>query len=216
VIGDNRVVTAAHVVEGASIVVVATASGQRINSRPLAESVDLDTAVLKVQGLDRAPLRLSDGRAHVGDEVFAIGNPVNMNFSVSRGIISSIRGHADSTFLQTDAAINPGNSGGPLMNPKGQVVGMVTSKVSEAEGLGLALSAGDIADFLRRRPRAPRATEASRTDQSHTSDETFGTAPWRFITLLIPIGILYVLFRNRPKRLRVRLHGANTNSRKGR
>lgn len=84
-----------------------------------------------------------------GDEVFAIGNPLGLERSVSQGIISTRnRNFAGMTFLQTTANINPGNSGGPLFNLKGEVVGVINMKLLYSEGLGFAIPVAYLKHFL--------------------------------------------------------------------
>jgi serine protease Do len=85
----------------------------------------------------------------VGDVIFAIGNPLGLERSVTQGIVSSIlrtMGHL--RFIQTDASINPGNSGGPLFNSRGEVVGVVCAGYSFFDGLAFGIPAADLIDFL--------------------------------------------------------------------
>ena len=88
----------------------------------------------------------------VGDLVFAIGNPLGLERSVTQGIVSSTTrtmGHL--RFIQTDASINPGNSGGPLFNSRGEVVGVVCAGYSFFDGLAFGIPASDLVEFLRNR-----------------------------------------------------------------
>ena len=89
---------------------------------------------------------------HAGDGVFAVGNPLGLERSVSQGIISTKnRNFEGLIFLQTDAAINPGNSGGPLFNLKGEVIGVTNMKATQGDNLGFAIPINYVKDFLRNR-----------------------------------------------------------------
>lgn len=106
-----------------------------------------DIALLKIPG-NYSPLKLGDSeKVEVGEEVIAIGNPLGLQFSASKGIVSAINrigpnGYA--AYIQTDAALNPGNSGGPLINKKGLVIGINNFKAGSAESLGFALESNYI------------------------------------------------------------------------
>jgi len=89
---------------------------------------------------------------NVGDGVFAVGNPLGLERSVSQGIVSTRnRNFEGLVYLQTDAAINPGNSGGPLFNLRGEVIGVVNMKSTQGENLGFAIPINYVKDFLRTR-----------------------------------------------------------------
>jgi serine protease Do len=89
---------------------------------------------------------------NAGDGVFAVGNPLGLERSVSQGIVSTrTRNIEGLVYLQTDAAINPGNSGGPLFNLRGEVVGVTSLKASRGENLGFAIPVTYVKDFLRNR-----------------------------------------------------------------
>lgn len=89
---------------------------------------------------------------NAGDGVFAVGNPLGLERSVSQGIISTRnRNFEGLVYLQTDAAINPGNSGGPLFNLKGEVIGVTNMKSSQGDNLGFAIPINYVKDFLRNR-----------------------------------------------------------------
>ena len=89
---------------------------------------------------------------NAGDGVFAVGNPLGLERSVSQGIVSTRNRNIEGLiYLQTDAAINPGNSGGPLFNLKGEVVGVTSLKASRGENLGFAIPIHYVKDFLRNR-----------------------------------------------------------------
>lgn len=140
---DNHILTAAHVVDGASQIAVKTNDGQLREAELLFSEQSADIALLKlkqtVSGLEHAKLGNSDQLA-IGQRVFAIGSPYGLENSFSSGIISGFRdfnqiydGTVQVEFIQTDAAINSGNSGGPLFNSKGEVIG-IASKILSVSG----------------------------------------------------------------------------------
>ncbi len=145
---DGLVITNNHVVEGADEVTVELADGREFRAVEIKTDPDSDLAVVKLadaRGLPVAKLGDSD-KLEIGDWVIAIGNPFELETTVSAGIISgkgrelgSIR---RAQFLQTDAAINPGNSGGPLVNLSGEVIGINTAIASNNggyQGIGFAI-----------------------------------------------------------------------------
>jgi serine protease Do len=147
---NGIVVTNAHVVAGASRIVVTTLDARELQASVLGSDSDADLAVLKVsgKGLPAVPLGSSTDLM-IGETVIAIGNPFGLSHSVTSGVLSA-RGRTVPSeagarlftdFLQTDASINPGNSGGPLVNIEGQVIGINTAIVSGANGIGFAIPA---------------------------------------------------------------------------
>jgi len=160
--GNGIVVTNAHVIEGASRIVVTTRDGVELDADVLGSDRDSDLAVLKVagDGLPAVGLGTSSDLL-IGETMVAIGNPFGLTHTVSAGILSALgrtvpseRGERLFTdFLQTDASINPGNSGGPLVNLAGKVIGINTAIISGAEGIGFAIPADRVrrvvADLLR-------------------------------------------------------------------
>ena len=152
--GNYYVLTNRHVIRDAApaAIHVDLADGRRIHPQKILEDADADVAVLAVSAPDlvAAPLGDSD-RMEVGDFVLAIGSPFGLRHSVTFGIISA-KGRRDlrlggatirfQDFLQTDAAINPGNSGGPLVNLRGEIIGINNSIASDSgrnEGIGFAI-----------------------------------------------------------------------------
>jgi len=152
VIVDSKgyILTNSHVVSDgqAADVKVLFNDGSTTQGKVLWNDAKLDLAIVKVDktGLTAAELGDSD-KVRVGDIAIAIGNPLGLEFqkSVTQGIISgldrSIQTEKETMtgLMQTDASINPGNSGGPLLNEKGQVVGINSAKVSSAEGIGFSI-----------------------------------------------------------------------------
>jgi len=147
---NGIIMTNAHVVKNADQVKVTLKDGRIFTGEVKGYDELTDLAVVKIepdqQGLPVAPLGDSD-LVQVGDWAIAVGNPVGLNNTVTLGIISTIdRSSAQAgapdkrlDFLQTDAAINPGNSGGPLLNSKGEVIGINTAIRPDAMGIGFAI-----------------------------------------------------------------------------
>jgi S1-C subfamily serine protease len=142
---DGVIITNAHVVGGARTVEVRTADGRTFSGTVLGRDETVDTAVVRITGtnLPAAPLGDSD-RLEVGQIAVAIGNPLGLDRTVTRGVVSAVnrdpRGiglHAG--LIQTDAAINPGNSGGPLLDSSGRVIGINTAILAGTTGLGFAI-----------------------------------------------------------------------------
>ena len=153
--GKGNIVTAAHVVDGASSVSVTFADGTTRKATVSGKDDATDVAVLKVDasGLTLHPLALaSSASLNVGDGVAAIGDPFGYARSISTGIVSGVdrtikapNGFTVAHAVQTDAALNPGNSGGPLLNASGEVVGIVDqiatggSGADQSSGVGFAV-----------------------------------------------------------------------------
>jgi S1-C subfamily serine protease len=147
---DGIILTNAHVVSGADRVTVTLKDGREFAGVVKGSDEVTDLAVIKIENpkgdLPIAPLGNS-AQVQVGDWAIAVGNPVGLNNTVTLGIISTLTrssaqvGIPDKKidFLQTDAAINPGNSGGPLLNERGEVIGINTAIRPDANGIGFAI-----------------------------------------------------------------------------
>ncbi|MDW8080041.1 MAG: trypsin-like peptidase domain-containing protein [Thermoguttaceae bacterium] len=154
-IGDKLyVLTNRHVVAKASAasIKIRLVDGRVLRPQAVWSDRDTDIALLAIPAADLEPAELGDSdQVNIGDFVLAVGSPFGLRHTVTFGIISAVRrrglqlGHAGlrvQNFLQTDAAINPGNSGGPLVNLKGQVIGINTAIASNSggnEGIGFAI-----------------------------------------------------------------------------
>ena len=142
---DGHLLTNAHVVDGAASLSVTLDSGARTPARVLGMDTVTDLALLRIETPSPLPAaRFGDSSAlHVGDEVVAIGNPMGLEQTMTRGIVSGLNrilpGLAEQPMIQTDAPINPGNSGGPLVDRCGAVVGINTFISEEANSIGFAL-----------------------------------------------------------------------------
>ncbi len=169
VIFDPRgyVLTNDHVIAGAQEIQVVLGDGRQFTGRVVGRSPANDIAVVKIDGQDLPVARLGDSdQLRVGQWVVAIGNALGLEGgpTVTAGVVSALnRTIADApgtTFgplIQTDAAINPGNSGGPLVNLRGEVVGINTAKIQTAEGIGFAIPINKakeiVQQLLEARPR---------------------------------------------------------------
>ena len=136
---DGVILTNAHVVGQLAQVQIGLANGQTLQGRVLGRDPSIDIAVVDVEGADlpAAPLGNSDA-LEVGQTAIAIGNPLALERTVTRGIVSALNRTASEfnldELIQTDAAINPGNSGGPLLDSRGRVVGINTAVLRGAGG----------------------------------------------------------------------------------
>lgn len=153
--GDGSVLTAHHIVEGSGEIQVGYADGTRTPAFLANADPDRDIAVLvpaTPPGLIVPATMGSAAALRVGDEVYAVGNPLGLVASMSAGVVSALDRNATPSgraepiqgLIQFDAAVNPGNSGGPLLNRGGQVVGIVTGLVNPTEqdvfiGMGFAV-----------------------------------------------------------------------------
>ncbi|MEH7106743.1 S1C family serine protease [Bacillus sp. JJ1764] len=152
------IVTNNHVIEGATKLEVSLYNGETTSAKVVGSDALTDLAVLKIDSkYVTATAEFGDStKMRPGDQVYAIGNPLGLDFSrsVTSGIISATdrtisvstsAGSWDTNVIQTDAAINPGNSGGALINTQGQVVGINSLKIAESgvEGLGFAIPSSD-------------------------------------------------------------------------
>ncbi|QZY55420.1 serine protease HtrA [Crassaminicella profunda] len=153
VVVDKRgyILTNAHVVNNGNVeeLNVLFDDGTKKNAKILWNDPALDLAVIKVDGVNVTPADLGNSdHLQVGEVAIAIGNPLGMEFekTVTSGIISGLNRSVEinnneriENLIQTDASINPGNSGGPLLNSKGEVIGINTAKMKSGEGLGFAI-----------------------------------------------------------------------------
>lgn len=150
---DGLVVTNAHVIEGAKgIIRVELRAGDSFLASIVATDGPSDLALLRVRGGPFAYLEFaSSGEIEVGQDAIAVGSPLGLEGTVTRGIVSAKRSIDGVRVLQIDAAINPGNSGGPLVSEAGKVLGINTWKIrsAAAESLGFAVSAEVVSAFIK-------------------------------------------------------------------
>ncbi|MBF0506390.1 MAG: DegQ family serine endoprotease [Nitrospirae bacterium] len=143
---DGYIITNNHVVEGADTIKVKFSDGREFKAKVIGRDRKTDLALIKISAFfkDMPTLELGDpDQMRVGDWVLAIGNPFGLEHTVTQGIISAtgrvIGAGPYDNFIQTDAPINPGNSGGPLVNLKGEVIGINTAIVASGQGIGFAI-----------------------------------------------------------------------------
>lgn len=141
---EGFTLSAYHVVDGVNKIEVQFSDGLRQEAKVIASDRENDIVLLDISGSGFRPLPLGDPKdAGLGDEVVTIGTPADvlLGQSVSRGILSGKRNIEGKVYLQTDVSVSPGNSGGPLLNARGEVLGIVVNKLVGAgiEGLGFAV-----------------------------------------------------------------------------
>lgn len=150
---EGHVITNAHVVGGRDFFDAILLSGIRLRCSVLYVDYDYDVAILKLEGSNFPALPLGDSNSiEVGQDVFAVGAPIykELGQSVSKGIVSGLPLLDGNQFIQTDVKVSPGNSGGPLLNERGEVVGVITQKIigGGAEGIGFALPINAVIEKL--------------------------------------------------------------------
>ena len=142
-ITDNGyIVTNAHVLFNAHFANIHTSNNQVHSAKLVDFDSNMDIALLKIPG-SFSSLSLGDSSdVKIGEKVIAIGNPLGLSFTVTEGIISAVDREGVNElpfYFQTDVSLNPGNSGGPLINTRGEVIGINNFKISGAENIGFAL-----------------------------------------------------------------------------
>ena len=191
VTGTGVIVTNAHLARGEESLLALLSTGQQLEAKVVYVDPDLDIALAKVElpsGKVEFPHLALTGATgvHQGENVLAIGNPGDaMLFSVTKGIVSAVGtfpGAGPGTWIQTDTPINPGNSGGPLLNSRGEVIGINTQKLikKNVTGIGFALSSSDLLEVLHRfypNVASPSQGTAPATIQPATSESTASAEP---------------------------------------
>lgn len=157
---DGYILTNYHVIDGAKEVTVTLSDGQEVTASVVNYDSDQDVAMIKINQDIEVPgvVELGDSDAlQPGEEVLAIGNPLSKELSstLTKGIVSALNRSIETetgvstNLIQTDTAINSGNSGGPLINTKGEVIGINTLKASDgAEGIGFAIPINDVKEKI--------------------------------------------------------------------
>jgi S1-C subfamily serine protease len=211
VTGTGVIVTNAHLARGEETLLTLLSTGQQLEAKVVHVDPDLDIALAKVErpsGKSEFPhLTLTDAASvHQGENVLAIGNPGDaMLFSVTKGIVSAVGTFPNAgpgTWIQTDTPINPGSSGGPLLNSRGEVIGINTQKLikKNVTGISFALSATDLLEVLHRfYPNAAPLTEklsapasqptAQTASQPVANDSTESSEPSKIPSSSAPDGV---------------------------
>jgi serine protease Do len=171
---DGFVMTNAHVVEGADEVIVTLTDKREFKARIIGSDRRTDVAVVKIEAAGLPSVRLGDAnRVRVGEWVMAIGSPFGLENTVTAGIVSAKQRDTGDylPFIQTDVAINPGNSGGPLINMRGEVIGInsqIYSRSGGFQGISFAIPIDEavrVADQLRATGRVTRGRIGVQIDQ---------------------------------------------------
>lgn len=178
VVGKGVVATNFHVIEGAT-----SGAAKMVGKKtffPINGVVGVDKkrdlALLSVSGLDRQPLKFAvEDEANVGDKVYAVGNPLGLEGTFSEGIVSGVRHLKDATILQITAPISPGSSGGPILNAKGNVIGVAVATFKTGQNLNFAIPSFYVRNLLTSKS-APKPLQKVATRRSATSVTTqFGS-----------------------------------------
>jgi len=143
---DGLIVTNEHVIRDADEIIIRLWNRSEFHARVVGADSRTDVALLRIQPAGKLPVAVlgDSARLKVGEWAIAVGNPFGLESTVTLGVISAT-GRTDlgmepaEDFIQTDASINPGNSGGPLLNTRGEVVGINTAMVSAGQGIGFAI-----------------------------------------------------------------------------
>jgi S1-C subfamily serine protease len=155
------VVTNFHVIRGATAIEIGLQDNRHFRAEVVGAAPELDLAILRVSAARLPALKFGNSsQVAVGDEVLAIGNPFGLGQTVTAGIVSATERGLDADdsrrFIQTDAAINPGNSGGPLLNARGEIIGINSAIISPSRGsvgIGFAIPSNVVARIVAQVPK---------------------------------------------------------------
>jgi S1-C subfamily serine protease len=204
---DGFILTNSHVVHGTNRIEVTIADGHKHQADLIGDDPDTDLAVIRINAPNLVPAHLGEAqKIRVGQLVVAIGNPYGFQYSVTAGVVSALgrslraqSGRLMDDVIQTDAALNPGNSGGPLVNSRGEVIGVNTAMILPAQGICFATSI-DTAKFV-----ASRLIRDGKVSRSYIGlagqNVPLPRRIVRYYNLTVESGILVVSFEgNSPAR----------------
>jgi S1-C subfamily serine protease len=200
---DGFILTNSHVVHDARKIEVTVSGGRKYDAQLIGDDPDTDLAVIRINAPNLVPAHLGEAqKIRVGQLVLAIGNPYGFQYSVTAGVVSALgrslraqSGRLMDDVIQTDAALNPGNSGGPLVNSRGEVVGVNTAMILPAQGISFATSI-DTAKFV-----ASRLIRDGKVSRSYVGlagqNVPLPRRIVRYYNLAVESGILVVSFEGR-------------------
>ena len=204
---DGFILTNSHVVHGSQRIEVTVSDGRKYEADLIGDDPDTDLAVIRINAPNLVPVKLGEAQnIRVGQLVVAIGNPYGFQYSVTAGVVSALgrslraqSGRLMDDVIQKDAALNPGNSGGPLVNSRGEVVGVNTAMILPAQGICFATSI-DTAKFV-----ASRLIRDGKVSRSYIGlagqNVPLPRRIVRYYNLAVETGILIVSFEdNSPAR----------------
>jgi S1-C subfamily serine protease len=204
---DGFILTNSHVVHAAKRIEVTISDGHKHQADLIGDDPDSDLAVIRINAPNLVPAHLGEAqKIRVGQLVVAIGNPYGFQYSVTAGVVSALgrslraqSGRLMDDVIQTDAALNPGNSGGPLVNSRGEVIGVNTAMILPAQGISFATSI-DTAKFV-----ASRLIRDGKVSRSYIGlagqNVPLPRRIVRYYNLAVESGILVVSFEgNSPAR----------------
>jgi hypothetical protein len=152
IIGNGKVVTNLHVIEGAkfgSVFISGSSTKHKIEGYFSIDKQN-DLAILSVPTLTGKPIQLASLNPEVGEKVYAIGNPKGLSGTISEGIVSGIRDLENKKLIQITAPISPGSSGGPVLNNKGEVIGVAVGTLASGQNLNFAIPSSMVNSLIQK------------------------------------------------------------------